>query len=171
MIEIILTFYGFYVYNVFTYYKLVSFHIVVEILIGGLAMKTVTLDRKNIWLVGAVLIAAVLAFVLVFNVQTASANDTFDITVKHGINGTSLGLDKDLPVDVYINGGYAFTFSFKDIVSTSLPADEYTIMVKLAGTETVVMSLGPVDIPAGADVGIRAKLSADKTPTLKVQVK
>jgi hypothetical protein len=33
------------------------------------------------------------------------------------------------------------------------------------------MSLGPVDIPAGADVNIRAKLSADKTPTLKVQVK
>jgi hypothetical protein len=134
-------------------------------------MKTQTLERKNIWLVSAVLIAALMAVVLVFNVQTASANDTFDITVKHGINGTSLGLDKDLPVDVYINGGYAFTFSFKDIVSTSLPAGEYNIMVKLAGTDTVVMSLGPVDIPAGADVGIRAKLSADKTPTLKAQVK
>jgi hypothetical protein len=142
----------------------------VKIQIGGFTMKTHSMERKNIWLVAGLLIAAVMAVVMVFNVQTASANDTFDITVKHGINGTSLGLDKDLPVDVYINGGYAFTFSFKDVVSTSLPADEYTIMVKLAGTDTVVMSLGPVDIPAGVDVGIRAKLSADKTPTLKVQV-
>ncbi len=134
-------------------------------------MKTLAINRTNIWLIAAVGIAAVLSIVLLFNVQTASANDSFDITVKHGINGTSLGLDKDLPVDVYVNGDKAFTFSFKDIVSTSLPAGEYTIMVKLAGTETVVMSLGPVDIPAGVDVGIRAKLSAEKTPTLKVQVK
>jgi hypothetical protein len=74
-------------------------------------------------------------------------------------------------VDVYVNNAKAFTFSFKDIVSTTLPAGNYTIMVKLAGTDTVVMSLGPVDIPAGADVNIRAKLSADKTPTLKVKVK
>jgi hypothetical protein len=134
-------------------------------------MKTLAINRTGIWLIAAVGLAALLSIVLMFNVQTASANDSFDITVKHGINGTSLGLDKDLPVDVYVNGDKAFTFSFKDIVSTSLPAGEYTIMVKLAGTETVVMSLGPVDIPAGADVGIRAKLSAEKTPTLKVQVK
>lgn len=134
-------------------------------------MKTLAINRTNIWLIAAVGIAAVLSIVLLFNVQTASANDSFDITVKHGINGTSIGLDKDLPVDVYVNGDKAFTFSFKDIVSTSLPAGEYTIMVKLAGTETVVMSLGPVEIPAGVDVGIRAKLSAEKTPTLKVQVK
>lgn len=134
-------------------------------------MKTHAINRTSIWLIAAVGLAAVLSIVLLFNVQTASANDSFDITVKHGINGTSLGLDKDLPVDVYVNGDKAFTFSFKDIVSTSLPAGEYTIMVKLAGTETVVMSLGPVEIPAGADVGIRAKLSAEKTPTLKVQVK
>ena len=134
-------------------------------------MKTLAINRTGIWLIAAVGLAAVLSIVLLFNVQTASANDSFDITVKHGINGTSLGLDKDLPVDVYVNGDKAFTFSFKDIVSTSLPAGEYTILVKLAGTETVVMSLGPVDIPAGADVGIRAKLSAEKTPTLKVQVK
>ena len=134
-------------------------------------MKTLAINRTGIWLIAAVGLAAVLSLVLLFNVQTASANDSFDITVKHGINGTSLGLDKDLPVDVYVNGDKAFTFSFKDIVSTSLPAGEYTILVKLAGTETVVMSLGPVDIPAGADVGIRAKLSAEKTPTLKVQVK
>ena len=134
-------------------------------------MKTRVMERNKIWTVAAIAIAAIMAFVLVFNVQSASANDKFDLTVKHGINGRSLGLDKDLPVDVYVNGGKAFTFSFKDIVSTSLPADTYSIVVKLAGTDAVVMTLGPVDIPAGADVSIRAKLSAEKTPTLKVQVK
>ena len=134
-------------------------------------MKTRVMERNKIWTVAAIAIAAIMAFVLVFNVQSASANDKFDLTVKHGINGRSLGLDKDLPVDVYVNGGKAFTFSFKDIVSTSLPADTYSIVVKLAGTDAVVMTLGPVNIPAGADVSIRAKLSAEKTPTLKVQVK
>ncbi|MBK5108133.1 MAG: DUF4397 domain-containing protein [Anaerolineales bacterium] len=94
-------------------------------------MKTQTMERTNLWALTSIVIAAVLAFVLVLNVQTASANDNFDLTVKHGINGNSLGLDKDLAVDVYVNGGKAFTFSFKDIVSTSLPAGEYTIMSSL----------------------------------------
>jgi hypothetical protein len=77
----------------------------------------------------------------------------------------------DLPVDVYVNGDYAFSFEFSDSVSTSLPAGNYFIEVKLAGTDTVVMSLGPTDIPAGVDVTIRATLSAEKTPMLKVWVK
>jgi hypothetical protein len=33
------------------------------------------------------------------------------------------------------------------------------------------MNLGPVNIPAGADVTINAKLTADKTPILFVNVK
>jgi cell division protein YceG involved in septum cleavage len=139
---------------------------------GGISMKVNILERTNIWTLAIVAIAAVLAFVLAFNIQPASANSNeFDLTVKHGINGTSLGLDKDLPVDVYVNGSKAFTFSFKDIVKTSLPAGEYDIQVKLANTDTVVMSLMDADIPAGVDVSIRAKLSAEKTPVLKVQVK
>ena len=100
-----------------------------------------------------------------------ASSDSFDLYVKHNINGRSLGLDKDLPVDVYVNGDYAFSFEFGDSVSTSLPAGNYFIEVKLAGTDTVVMSLGPTDIPAGVDVTIRATLSAEKTPMLKVWVK
>ena len=135
-------------------------------------MKTQVMERRNWWAIALVAIAASLALVMVLGVQSASADEgTFDLTVRHGINGRSLGLDKDLPVDVYVNGGKAFTFSFKDIVSTSLPAGEYTIMVKIAGTNTTVMSLGPTDIPAGVDVDIKAKLSANKIPTLKVKVK
>ena len=91
--------------------------------------------------------------------------------MKHNINGRSLGLEKALPVDVYLNGGYAFTFSFGESFSASLPADNYFIEVKLAGTNTTVMTLGPADIPAGADVTIKATLSGGKTPVLKANIK
>ena len=113
-----------------------------------------------------------IAFAFAFSATPAQASDdTFDIYVKHNINGRSLGLEKALPVDVYINGDYAFTFSFGQSVSTSLEAGNYSIDVKLAGTNTTVMSLGPTDIPADVDVNIKAKLSAEKTPVLKVKVK
>lgn len=118
--------------------------------------------------------ASILAIAIVFSFSpsTAQASDTnFDLYVKHNINGRSIGLDKDLPVDVYVNSGYAFTFSFGESVQTELPAGEYFIEVKLAGTETTVMSLGPTDIPAGVSVAIRATLGAGKTPTLRVNVK
>ena len=139
---------------------------------GGNTMMTQVLERKNWMAILLVAIAAVLALVLVVSVQPADASEgKFDLTVKHGINGRSLGLDKDLPVDVYVNGGKAFTFEFKDIKNVRLDAGTYTIMVKLAGTDTTVMSLGPTTIPEDVDVSIRAKLSAEKTPILKVKVK
>lgn len=112
-----------------------------------------------------------LAFAFAINPTPAQASDDFNLYVKHNINGQSLGLEKALPVDVYVNGSYAFTFSFGESVSTSLPADTYFIEVKLAGTDATVMSLGPTDIPAGVDVTIKAKLSAGKSPILKVNVK
>lgn len=135
-------------------------------------MRIKVLERENRWVIVAAAIALVLAMALLVGILPADASDgKFDLTVKHGINGTSLGLDKDLPVDVYVNDVKAFTFGFKDIVETQLDAGTYTIMVNLAGTNATVMSLGPVTIPEGTDVSIRAKLSADKTPTLKVKVK
>jgi hypothetical protein len=80
-------------------------------------------------------------------------------------------LEKELPVDVYVYDNYAFTFEFKQDFSAPLPAGEYTFEVKLAGTDTTVMSFGPAEIPADVDVNVKAKLSADKTPVLKVKVK
>ena len=112
-----------------------------------------------------------IAFAFAISPSPAQASDDFDLYVKHNINGRSLGMEKALPVDVYVNGGYAFTFSFGESVSTSLPADNYFIEVKLAGTNTTVMTLGPTDIPAGVDVSIRATLGAEKTPTLRVNIK
>jgi len=119
------------------------------------------------------IILSVFAFAIAFNPTSAQAegHDEFDLTVKHNINGISLGLDKDLPVDVYVNSGYVFTFTFGETVETSLPAGDYFIEVKLAGTDTVVMTLQTGQVPADADVMIKAQLSGGKTPTLKVKVK
>ncbi|MGB5844119.1 MAG: hypothetical protein WBG94_06735 [Anaerolineales bacterium] len=135
-------------------------------------MRIQVLERKNCWVLAMVAIAAVMAIVLVYNIQPASANsNTFDLIFKHSNYGTSLGLDKDLPVDVYVNGAKAFTFSFKEIYKTSLPEGKYDIVVKIADTEDVVMSFLGANIPAGIDLSIRAKFSAENVPTLKVQVK
>lgn len=116
------------------------------------------------------IILSVFALAIVFNPTPVKADD-FDLTVKHNINGISLGLDKDLPVDVYVDGGYAFTFTFGETVETSLPAGNYYIEVKLSGTNTVVMDLQTGEVPADVDVMIKAKLSGFKTPALKVKVK
>jgi hypothetical protein len=114
-----------------------------------------------------------IAFAFAFSPSSVVQADAheFDLYVKHNINGRSLGFEKELPVDVYVNGGYAFSFNFGESFSASLPAGEYYIEVKLAGTETVVMSLGPTEIPAGVDVSIRATLGTMKSPTLRVNVK
>lgn len=120
------------------------------------------------------LFGVLLVMILSFAISIApakAAGHTFGIYVKHDINGRSLGLEKALPVDVYVNGGKAFTFEFGDSFSADLPAGTYSIDVKLAGTDTTVMSLGPVEIPAGVDVTIKAQLSAGKTPILRVNVK
>lgn len=61
-----------------------------------------------------------IAFVFAFSSSLVQANDyseTFNLDVFHNINGRSLGLERDLPVDVYVNGNPAFTFSFRDSVS------------------------------------------------------
>lgn len=114
-----------------------------------------------------------IAVVFISSPVQAQAPGTFDLTVKHNINGVSLGLDKELTVDVYANGGKAFTFSFGETKELELPAGVYEIKVFFAGTPTEIesMSFGPAPIPAGVDVMIKAQLSGGKTPVLKVKVK
>jgi CRISPR/Cas system-associated exonuclease Cas4 (RecB family) len=131
-----------------------------------------TLSKFSKVSIFAVVIAIAVGFA--FSISPAqAATETFDLYVNHNINGRSLGLDKELPVDVYVNGGYVFTFSFGESASFEglLEAGEYSISVKLAGTDIEVMSLGPVEIPAGVEVSIRATLGAGKTPTLRAKIK
>ncbi len=110
------------------------------------------------------LLATVAALVMAVFAPAATADPgTFDLTVKHRINGQPLGLDRDLPVDVYVNGGKAFTFSLADTVEVddTLVGGTYDIEVYLAGSDPAesepVLSLYDAEIPAGADVLIIAK--------------
>jgi hypothetical protein len=124
--------------------------------------------RKN-WTILGLLAALLLAGT--FSVPQASANTgDFNIDVAHLINGKDLDLDKELPVDVYINGNLAIPyFTFGEKISTSLPAGTYTINVALTdGTPLPSMTVGPVQIPAGTDVSVKARL-IDDTPVLIVK--
>ena len=125
------------------------------------------------------ILAAVMVFALVFAAAPAKAADgTWNVNVVHNINGRSLGLSKELPVNitVYKDGAplaFLNDFTFKERFAAALPAGEYTIEVFSTELGTVVpsMTLGPVMIPEGADLLIRAQLSADKTPVLEVKAK
>jgi hypothetical protein len=117
------------------------------------------------------LTAALLLVSAVFVPQASAAGGSFNLMVEHGINGTHLDLDKALPVNVYINGALAISdFQFGESISTSLPAGTYAVNVTLPdGTPLPSMDLGPVTIPAGVDVMIKAVLDADGAPILKVE--
>jgi hypothetical protein len=114
---------------------------------------------------------AALMFVTAFNAPAAAASSNFNLEVSHLINGTELGLDRDLPVDVYVNGSLAIPdFRFGEKVETSLSAGWYKITVFLTdGTPLPSMTVGPVEIPAGVDVSIKARLASDDTPYLQVK--
>jgi len=133
----------------------------------------ITSMRK--WILAS--LASVMLFALVFAAMPVKAADTFDVTVVHGINGRSLGLSKELPVNITITDGsavyYINDFTFKERFSASLPAGEYTITVfsQELGVNIPSMTLGPVEIPAGANLLIRANLAANKTPMLMVKAK
>ena len=115
---------------------------------------------------------AAIALVAVLTGSQASAEETFKITIIHNINGKSLGLEKELPVDIYVNGQKAFgDVQFKQTLETMLEAGNYTFEVKLAGTSTTVMSFGPAEVPADAYVTARARLGQGGAPYLDVSVR
>lgn len=123
-------------------------------------------------------VAAIMLFTLAFAAAPAFANgDTFSVSVYHGINGKSLGLSKDLPVDVmvYKDGSLLATitdFTFKERFEAELPAGEYTIEVVSQEVGPLPsMTIGPVELSEGLDLRIRAKLDSLKTPILKVKVR
>ena len=125
------------------------------------------------------ILAFVMLFAFAFAAAPAKADDgTWNVNVVHNINGRSLGLSKDLPVNitVYKDGAplaYINDFTFQERFTAALPAGEYKIEVFSTELGTIVpsMTLGPVMISEGADLLIRAQLSADKTPILTVKAK
>ena len=61
------------------------------------------MQKLNVWLAGAAMV-----LLAVGQAQTANAQDP-GVVIVHGINGTDLGFDKDLPVDIRIGDTCAFT--------------------------------------------------------------
>ncbi len=142
-------------------------------------MNVLTHARKSTartWLLAAV--AVILASLLALSLQTIQASartNTFNVAVKHAIDGTALGLSEELPVDVmvYKDGALLTTLrlEFQDVIRAELPAGEYLIMVEsLEAGPLPSMTVGPVDVPAGAFVGFKAILDGG-TPTLKVKIR
>ncbi len=118
------------------------------------------------------LTAALVLVSAFFAPKASAAGGTFNLMVEHTINGKDLGLDKALPVNVYLNGNLAIPdFRFGESISTSLAAGTYEVNVTLQdGAPLPSMDLGPVAIPAGVDVMIKAVLDPDGTPILRVMV-
>lgn len=142
-------------------------------------MNTLTRAKKatsRTWLLAAV--AVILVSLLALSLQTIQASaqtDTFNVAVKHAINGHELGLSQELPVDVmvYKDGALLTTLrlEYKDVIRAELPAGEYTIMVEsLEAGPLPSMTVGPVDVPAGVDVGFKAILD-NGTPSLLTRIR
>jgi hypothetical protein len=126
------------------------------------------------------ILAAALLLVLAFSLiggSVLASEGTFGVSVYHGINGRSLGLSKELPVDIaiYKDGSLLANiegFTFKSKLVTDLPAGEYLIMVTSQEAGPLPsMTVGPVEIPEGVQVDLRARLSAEKTPIIDVKVR
>lgn len=95
------------------------------------------------------------------------------VYVVHGINGTDLGADEMLPVDVSLNGACALTdFQFRDITDgIMLDEGSYDIQVSLSDGACggpVAIDAPGVFLPAGANVSIVAHLAEGGAPTASV---
>lgn len=143
--------------------------------------RTLVAERKN-WLMVALAAVMVLAMLLSAQSVLAAGHDTYKVSVYHGINGKSLGLSKDLPVNIWImkdrGSGLALfakvnDFTFEERFEAELPAGTYQIMVESVELGVVLdsMTVGPVDIPEEADLRIRANLDVGNIPVLNVRAR
>lgn len=99
------------------------------------------------------------------------------VYVVHGINGSDLGLDMMLPVDVEVSGMCVLEgFEFREIAGPlPLPAGSYDIKVRLADEANpcsggVAIDAPGVGVTAGLNASIVAHLDADANPTASVFV-
>jgi hypothetical protein len=127
-------------------------------------------------LILAVVLMAVAFAGLGFQPAQAKSDDTFKISVYHGIDGRRLGLSRDLPViaSVYKDGAFLadIPLSYKDRFTTFLPAGVYTIKVtSLEAGPLPSMTIDSAAIPAGVEVRLRARLNPGKIPVLAVKIK
>ncbi|GAP09942.1 hypothetical protein BECAL_01096 [Bellilinea caldifistulae] len=103
--------------------------------------------------------------------------ETFFVNVNHGINGTRLGLSRELPVVAYVykDGDVLakIPLVFKDNFQAELPVGEYTIEIfsEELGVFIDSMKVGPVEIPGCVKVTLLARLGEKGEPTIRVLIR
>ena len=112
--------------------------------------------------------AVLLSLVLIFGAQPTFAASTATIYVVHGIDGRDLGLAKELPVDIKVNGACALkNVTFGTITGAiKLPTGMYSIAVSLADggagcTNPKVVGLNNVKLTSSTN----ATIVADNSPS------
>jgi hypothetical protein len=145
-----------------------SCDVFLSILLEGFVMKLLVRSLTCVALVTALLASA--------STARADEPETFSICVRHNINGRALGLSKELPVTAFVTvpsgEEVPIRLEFKGTFKRDLPAGVYSIrVVSDEAGPLPSMSVDPVDIPAGADVFILARLGARKMPVLDVKLR
>ena len=126
---------------------------------------------------GLAVLMLALAFVMAAPAQ--AQDGTFTVQAYHGINGKTLGLSKELPVNIFVyNGdgwlvGFVRDFTFKERIELQLPAGTYTIEVESQEAGPLPsMTVGPVEILEGVEVRLHARLLPSvQTPSIVVNVR
>lgn len=114
-------------------------------------------------------IAMITAALLALVPASALAGDTY---VIHGINGSDLGLDTALPVDISVNGACALTgVTYKGVAGPiALDAGRYDLEVRVnTGSDDCTGPLaitGSVDLSIGENATIIASLNEEGSPQL-----
>ena len=97
------------------------------------------------------------------------------VYVVHGINGTDLGADEALPVDVFVSGAGCVLedVRFRDIEGPlTLAAGTYDVEIRLAAEEPcaggVAIEASGVQLAGGDDVSVTAHLAEGGDPTLSL---
>jgi hypothetical protein len=127
--------------------------------------------RKSLSMLGLALILALSFAMPVMAHDGEGEAMPASVYVVHGIPGTDLGLDAELPVDISVNGACALqAFPFGEIAGpVSLPAGEYDIAISLANTEkpcandAVLQATVPFE--AGESASVVAHLNEEGAPT------
>ena len=122
----------------------------------------------------AVVIAIAVGFAFSISPVQADGHEVY-LRVSHRINGRALGLEKELPVDIWVNGApYATGVTFGGVLTDELAPGSYSIKVYLAGSDPAsdspIMSL-MAELEGGLKVDLIATLGRGKAPVLRAVVR
>ena len=122
----------------------------------------------------AVVIAIAVGFAFSISPVQADGHEVY-LRVSHRINGRALGLDKELPVDIWVNGEpFLESVPFGTSARFEVPAGQYNIKIYLAGSNPAevspIMSLSAF-LEGGLKVDLTATLGEGKAPVLRAVVR